>query len=367
MNDLLNRIYFHNTIQDYLIALTIIILGTLIIKIFKRYALTRLEKWTESTKTSFDNYIVKSVERFGIPILYVGVIYAGLFYLNLPARLNTLLASATTVAVTILVIRFISSTILLIIRAYLRRKHPGSANVNELGAIQLVVSGVIWFLGLGFLLDNLGYDLTAIIAGLGIGGIAVALAAQNILGDLFNYFVIFLDKPFEVGDYIAVGDKSGTIEHIGVKTTRLKSLTGEQLIIANSDLTSSRIHNFKRMEKRRIVFKIGVTYQTSHEDLQKIPDLLKSIVESQNPVLFDRAHFVSFGDSSLDFEVVYNVLSSEYNKYMDIQQAINLGIFKKFEQLGIEMAYPTRTLFVVNQEQETEEATNLRSFGSRTM
>jgi small-conductance mechanosensitive channel len=184
----------------------------------------------------------------------------------------------------------------------------------------------------------------------------VALAAQNILGDLFNYFVIFLDRPFEVGDYIALGDKSGTIEHIGVKTTRLKSLTGEQLIISNSDLTSSRIHNYKRMQRRRIQFNLGVTYETSLENLQALPDLLRQIISEQKLVEFDRAHFASYGDSALDFAIVYHVLSSEYNTYMDIQQAINMRIFKEFQQRGIEFAYPTQKLYVVNEQLEEEKA-----------
>jgi small-conductance mechanosensitive channel len=255
-----------------------------------------------------------------------------------------------------MVIRFVTSTLVLILESYFRRKHRDRSSANEIGALSLIIHIVVWFIGLGFLFDNMGYDLTAIIAGLGIGGIAVALAAQNILGDLFNYFVIFLDRPFEVGDYIALGDKSGTIEHIGVKTTRLKSLTGEQLIISNSDLTSSRIHNYKRMQRRRIQFNLGVTYETSLENLQALPDLLRQIISEQKLVEFDRAHFASYGDSALDFAIVYHVLSSEYNTYMDIQQAINMRIFKEFQQRGIEFAYPTQKLYVVNEQLEEEKA-----------
>ncbi|GAB3815924.1 hypothetical protein GCM10028895_10600 [Pontibacter rugosus] len=218
----------------------------------------------------------------------------------------------------------------------------------------LIINIIIWGIGLLTLLDNLGYDVTTVVAGLGIGGIAVALAAQNILGDLFNYFVIFFDRPFEVGDFIVIDEKAGVVDKIGVKTSRVKSLSGEQLVFSNSDLTNSRIHNYKRMEQRRILFKIGVTYQTPYATLQEIPALLKTIIDEQETTRYDRAHFSSYGDSSLDFEIVYYVLSSDYNVYMDVQQKINLRIFKEFELIGIDFAFPTRTVFWANQEQEKE-------------
>ncbi|MDZ7648234.1 MAG: mechanosensitive ion channel family protein [Cytophagales bacterium] len=210
----------------------------------------------------------------------------------------------------------------------------------------LIVNAVLWSIGLLFIFNNFGYDVTAIVAGLGIGGIAIALAAQNILGDLFNYFVIFFDRPFEVGDFITVDDKKGTVEYIGLKTTRVKSITGEQLIFSNSDLTNSRIHNFKRMDRRRIVFAFGVIYQTPPPVLEKIPSLVKNIVEAQSEVTFDRAHFQKFAASSLDYEVVYFVEHSDYNQYMDIQQTINMQIFKTFAAEGIEFAYPTQTVYL---------------------
>lgn len=352
LNALLERVYFHNTVKDYLIALGFIFMALLLVKAFKRIILTRVAKLAENTETSFDDSVVKTFSRYGIPIVNISIIYFALEYLNLSAKANIFKDKVTTVAITVLVILFLSSTLVLVLQAYLRKRHHGSENLNEFGALKLIINGVIWFIGLGFLFDNMGYDLTAVIAGLGVGGIAVALAAQNILGDLFNYFVIFLDKPFEIGDFVVIDDKNGIIENIGIKTTRIKTLSGEQLIFANSDLTSSRIHNFKRMQRRRVLFKIGVTYQTTHEQLEKIPSVIKSIVTAQNLTEFDRSHFVAYGDSSLDFETVYYVLDSSYNVYMDIHQAINLGIYKEFEKMAVEIAYPTRTLYVVSQPQE---------------
>jgi small-conductance mechanosensitive channel len=185
-------------------------------------------------------------------------------------------------------------------------------------------------------------------ASLGVAGIAVALALQNVLSDLFASMSIALDKPFVIGDFIIIGDFMGTVEKIGVKTTRLRSLSGEYLIFANSDMLSSRIRNYTRMHERRIVFSLGVTYNTPYEKLHLIPTMIQKIIEAQEETRFDRAHFASYGDFSLNFEIVYYVLSADYNRYMDIQQAINLAIFKAFEDTGIEFAFPTQTLYMAN-------------------
>ncbi|EMR02383.1 mechanosensitive ion channel family protein [Cesiribacter andamanensis] len=349
MNEVLERTFYQNTVQDYLIAFGIALLGLLLIASFRRTILSRIKRWTEGTKTSVDDFIVESFDRFGIPMLNVGALYMGIQYLQLPDRLARILGIGITIAITILVIRFVSNTLLLVLTAYLRRRHHGEEDISNFGGLKLIINLVLWFIGLAFLFDNLGYDLTAIIAGLGIGGIAIALAAQNILGDLFNYFVIFFDKPFEVGDFVVVDDKNGVIEHIGIKTTRIKTLSGEQLVFSNSDLTSSRIHNFKRMQQRRVVFKVGVTYDTPLEQLKELPQVFKSIILEQDPVRFDRAHFQAYADSSLTFEIVYYVLSSDYTTYMDIHQAINLRIYEEFQKREIEFAFPSRTLYLAGQ------------------
>jgi small-conductance mechanosensitive channel len=206
---------------------------------------------------------------------------------------------------------------------------------------------IIWVLGFIFLLDNLGFKISTVIAGLGIGGIAIALAAQTILGDLFSYFVIFFDRPFQIGDFITLApDKMGSVEYIGLKTTRIRSLTGEQLIVSNTDLVNSRVHNFKRMERRRVVFKIGVVYKTPSEKLAGIGELLREIITSFPDTTFDRAHFSAYGDFSLIFEIVYFVQTDNYNRYMDIQQEINLRLYKEFEARQIQFAFPTQTLYV---------------------
>jgi len=205
---------------------------------------------------------------------------------------------------------------------------------------------MVWFVVILIALDNLGVNIKTLIAGLGIGGIAVALALQNILGDLFASLSIILDKPFVIGDFIIINEYLGTVEHIGLKTTRIRSLSGEQLIFSNSDLLKSRIRNFKRMYERRVVFTIGVLYQTPYEKLCRIPKMIREIVEGNDQVRFDRAHFKEYGDFSLKFEIVYWIQNPDYNLYMDIQQTINLEIYKKFEASRIKFAYPTQTLFL---------------------
>jgi len=196
------------------------------------------------------------------------------------------------------------------------------------------------------ILDNFGVNITGLVAGLGIGGIAVALAVQNILGDLLASLSIVLDKPFVIGDFIVVDSLSGTIEHIGLKTTRIRSLNGEQLIFSNNDLLKSRIRNFKRMSERRVVFHLGVVYQTSLEQLKIIKKIVAEIIEKRQKVRFDRVHFKEYSSSSLIYEVVYYVSSPDFNVYMDIQETINLEILQRFQEEKIEFAYPTQTLYV---------------------
>jgi small-conductance mechanosensitive channel len=234
----------------------------------------------------------------------------------------------------------------------LRRARQLTADPGAVAALDLIgfmLRLVVWAAVVLVLLDNLGVDITALVAGLGIGGIAIALAAQNVLGDLFASLSIVLDKPFVVGDFIVIGDFLGTVEHVGLKTTRLRSLSGEQVVFSNTDLLSSRVRNYGRMFERRIVTSLGVTYQTPPATVGAIPTMLREIVEQQKNVRFDRAHFQKFGDSALVFELVYYVLTPEYNAYMDAQQSINLAILERFAAEGIEFAYPTQTVFIAGE------------------
>lgn len=333
--EFLAREYWGNPVQDYLIAAAIVVVGLLLIRVFKRVLLQRLAVWATKSETRFDNLIVRGVERFGLPVLTFSILYWAIHSLTLSGRVEKIVNTAAIVVIAYFIIRLISTLIQNLITASVRKQENGEVKIKQIGGLMIIINLVIWILGCVFLLDNLGYNVTTILTGVGIGGIAVALAAQNIMGDLFNYFVIFFDKPFEVGDAINVDDKNGTIEYIGLKTTRLRSLTGEQVIIANSDLTQSRVHNFKRQESRRIAFTLSVRYQTATEKLRTIPGMIKRIIEAADSTRFDRAHFARFTEYGLLFEVVYFVTVADYVKYMDVQQEINLQIMETFKNEGI--------------------------------
>ncbi len=227
-----------------------------------------------------------------------------------------------------------------------RRLDHDAAGATTLAVVGFIGRLVLWSVIALLILGNLGFDVTGLVAGLGIGGIAVALAAQNILGDLFASLSIALDKPFLIGDFIIVGDKMGTVEHIGIKTTRIRSLGGEQIVFSNTDLLNNAIRNYKRMYERRVVFSFGVVYETEKQKLAEIPGMVRRIVEALPKARFDRAHFKEFGDFALVYEVVYYVLDPDYNVYMDTQQAINLALFGQLRDAGIAFAYPTQQLYV---------------------
>ena len=307
MEELLDQVYFGNTVKDYAIAVSVALGSLLLIRIFKGIILGRMKAWAAKTETNYDDLVIKVIERFGMPAFTVLAFYWGIKSLTLTEKASQVVEVAVSVAIAFFVIRLLTATTRHLLESYVRRQENGEEKVRQMRGVIFIISAVIWIVGLIFLFDNLGYNVTAIIAGLGVGGIAIALAAQNILGDLFNYFVIFFDRPFEIGDFIVIDDKKGTIEHIGLKTTRVKSLSGEQLVFSNSDLTNYRIHNFKRMDRRRIVFTIGVTYDTPKEKLQEIPEIIKRIVTSQPNRTLDRTHFSSFGNFSLNYETVYFV------------------------------------------------------------
>jgi len=346
MKEILDYSIFGNPILGYLTSLSIFIGGIVVVYFFKRYILSRLKKWAESTETSLDDLLVNAIEKSLVPVFYFGVLYISLHTLVLSAEFKNGLRVVAIVLLTFLAVRALSYAANFGLRSYLKKSDDLERGEKQLKGIRGLVNIVIWGIALVFMLDNLGVKISAVVAGLGIGGVAVALAAQAVLGDLFSYFVIFFDKPFEVGDFIIVGDKMGSVEQVGIKTTRLRAIGGELLIFSNTDLTNSRVHNFKKMEKRRVVFKLGVIYQTPAEKLKAIPQMVKDIIAKQDDTDFDRGHFASYGDFSLDFEFVYYVTGADYAKYMDIQQAINLAIFETFDKEKIEFAYPSQTLFV---------------------
>jgi small-conductance mechanosensitive channel len=226
-----------------------------------------------------------------------------------------------------------------------RESDNGAAAMNY-GFIAFLLEMALWIILILMVLDNLGVNITTLVASLGIGGIAIALAVQNILGDLFASLSIALDKPFVAGDFIIIDGMMGSVKNVGLKTTRIQSLSGEELIFSNADLLKSRIRNFKRMAERRVVFQIGLVFGTPAEKLKRVNEIIRDAVLTHSDARLDRTHFKAIGASSLDFEVVYYVLSPDYTRYMDIQQAINLALMERLESEGISFAFPTQTLHI---------------------
>jgi small-conductance mechanosensitive channel len=347
-----SQMIFNNSLETWALA-SLIVLGTMLaLQIAKRYLLKRLAGLIFSKRRDLETVTTKLVQQTKFIFMLIVSIYAGSRILNLPESTSTFIALVAGITFIIQVGIWAHTLVEALVEVRMEESLPEDAgNVTTLNALSLIAKGVVWTIVLLLVLDNIpGVQVTTLIASLGIGGIAIGLAVQNILGDLFASLSIALDKPFVIGDYIVVGEYRGNVEHVGLKSTRVRSLSGEQLIFGNSDLLSSRIQNYKRMTRRRVAFKIGVTYQTPAEKLTNIPSMLQQIVERQENITFDRAHFLKFGDFALMFEVVYYVETPDFLLFMDIQQAINLQIFQDFEQAGIEFAYPTQTLFVQSQE-----------------
>lgn len=345
MDNFIEYVFLGNTIRHWLIALAVFVGVYVLVRIFKYLLVRYLKNLAEKTDNTIDDFLIEIIHQSVVPMLYFGGVYLAMRYLEFSDRVYSITHIALLVVFTFYTLRIITSAIKFAVFHYLDRQEGSEVKKKQARGILIIVNVVVWSLGVVFLLDNLGRDVTAIIAGLGVGGIAIALAAQTILGDLFSYFVIFFDQPFEIGDFVAVDDKTGTIEYIGVKTTRIRTLTGDVLVISNTDLTNSRVHNYKRLQERRIKFSLGVIYQTTHEQLKQIPGIIKEVIDNVEGVRFDRSHFSGYGAFSLDFETVYYVEDPDYAIYMDKQQEIYLAIFKRFEENDLVFAYPTQTLF----------------------
>lgn len=347
MQEWLSQPYLGNPIRAYLWATGYFVAGAIILAVLRRVVFGRLKRLAEKSATPVDDFLVASLEKTLMPLLYFGAFYLAVQNLSLSVPAQKTLSTLGVVILTFLTVRFLSALIGFLLTEVWMKKGTNADRERNLKLLFPVLRTILWGLAIVFLLDNMGFKISAVVAGLGIGGIAVAMASQAILGDLFSYVAILLDKPFEIGDFVILeGGFMGTVEHIGIKTTRVRSLSGEQLVISNSDLTGSRVRNYKRMQERRVVFKLGLTYGTTPEKMERAVAIVKDIVAKQPDTRFDRAHFSEFGDFNLILETVYWVLSPDYNKYMDIQQDLNLALQRAFAKEGIEFAFPTQTLYV---------------------
>ena len=350
--DMMDRQLFGNTVEAYLISAAVFFGVLIALPIGRAIILRHLKAHSAKTANDFDDLLHDLLRRIVGPFVYLFVaLYFGTLSLTLPESLGPLPHGLFVIILTIKVAQVLQGITDYGIRKWTKqaaKEDPNSAAMLQ--NMAWLARLMIWAATLLFVFDNLGINITAFVASLGIGGVAIALAAQSVLGDAFSSFAIFMDKPFQVGDFIIVGDLLGTVEHVGLKTTRIRSLGGEQLIFSNSDLTNSRIKNYKRMRERRIIFSVGVIYQTPVEKVKAISPMIKRVIDEHQNARFDRAHFKSFGDFSLIYEVVFYVLRPDYNTYMDVQQSINFRLMEEFQKAEIEFAYPTQQLYVTTNE-----------------
>ena len=349
MQAFFEQTYWNNTVLQYVICSGALLVSIIILTILKRVVLRRLHKRAEKTKTKADDMVIRAVRKNLVPLLFVLAFFLCTKILELGDTIERIIGIVTLGFIMVFGAMFLSSIIFFLLNRQWERK---GKKVDKMAVkwIAALIKIIIWVAAMLIFLDNIDVEITTLVAGLGISGIAIAFAAQAVLEDVFSFVTIFFDKPFELGDLIIVDDLSGTVEHIGIKTTRLRSLgrEREQFIFSNKDLTSSRVKNLKRRENRRVVFTLGVTYDTTVENLRAIPGMIELIVKEVDNAAFDRTHFASYGDFSLNFEIAYFVLNQDFEVYMDTRQEINLRIKEAFDLSGIEFAFPTQTLILQN-------------------
>ena len=341
------NVYLGNSLFQYSVFLLTFLGGLIAITLVRRIALARLVRMAEKSSFSYNSVIIDSTKKYLMPLAHFLLFYVCFIQLKLPPKLYSF-CNATSLLLTVFFsIRFFLSFVhFWLYNSWAEKGDNVNARKHLSAVVITILKASLWLIGLLLFLDNIGIKVSAFIAGLGVGGIAIAFAAQAVLKDIFSYFSIFFDNPFQLGDLIAVDNIQGTVEHIGIKTTRIRSVTGEQIVISNTALIGSKLHNFKRMDERRAVMTLDVTYNTEFEKLKEIPSIIKSIVEETSGTRFGRCHFVQFSDSSLKFEVVYHVLSSDYGVFRDIQQSINLNVKKTFDEKKIEFAFPSQSIYI---------------------
>jgi len=337
--------FLDSSVRAWIAAVGVAAASYLALLLIQRLVVRRVGRIAGRTVSGVDDLVVELARRTRRWLLLLTVIYLGSQFLNLPHRLDAALRTAAVLAVLIqLALWALTGIDFWVARARVQRLAEDAASVSLIGLLAFIGKAVLATVVLLLILDNVGVNVTALVAGLGVGGIAVALALQNILGDLLASLSIVLDKPFVLGDTINLGELTGTVESVGLKTTRLRSATGEQIVISNGDLLKSRIRNLKRMTERQVTLTFGVVYGTPAAALASIPGLVREIVEAQDQVRFGRAHLKRLAEWSLEFEAAYAVLSPDYNLYMDRQQAITLALLRRLEDAGIALAFPTRTV-----------------------
>lgn len=348
-----------NNGQQYAIALAVFVGLMVVFKIFQMIVLHKLKVLTKKTETDIDDFVIELVKHIKPPFYFIVSFYLATQFLNLNEFLHKVIFGAFVIIIVVQTITTAQKVIDYFIKKKILEDGDEEDDKNKEAIIKLsaqLTKAALWVFGGLLILSNIGVDVTSLIAGLGIGGIAIALAVKDVLGDMFASFSIFIDKPFKVGDFIEVNPKEkGTVEKIGIKTTRLRTRQGQQLIVANKTLTEVTIQNYRRMEQRQTSYILGVTYDTPRGKLRKISGILKSIIEEHKHAEVVRVYLISFGDFSINFEVVFKMDEPDYELFAKTQHSIHLKTLKAFEQEGIEFAYPTQTLFVEKNNTNKEE------------
>ncbi len=338
--DVLALRVFDNTLGAWLAAVALALLLLVVLAVSKNLLLRRLRAAAEHTPNRIDDFVVLLLTKTRPYVLILIAVYLAVHLLALTGTVTRLAGIAAIVGVLVQMAIWGDAVLRLSVARYTRQVAPHDlGRAATVSAIGFMGRLLLWSLLVLLVLDNVGVNVTALVAGLGIGGIAVALAVQNILGDLFASLSIMLDKPFVAGDFITIDGYMGNVECIGIKTTRLRSLSGEQIVFSNADLLRSRIRNYQRLAGRRIEFVLSVTYENSPEHLELIPRLLREIIEAQPHARLDRAYFRGFRDFALDFELAYFIDSADYRVFIETQQAINVAIFRRFHECGVEFAH----------------------------
>lgn len=346
LKDFLKTELYSNTVQDYLMAFFIVLIVTVALYVLKAFVMVRLRNLAAKTVIDWDDKMLNFLDGISFFFYFVVSVYLVLgSYLMLPEPVMRALKILLVIAVIYELLKMITSVIDLLIDRYTAGSRRSVQNRTLKQGVKLIAGILVWGIGLVLILSNLGLEISALVASLGIGGIAVALAVQGVLGDLLSSFSLYFDRPFEVGDFIVVGNDMGTVTKIGFRTSRIQSLHGEEVVISNQDLSKARLQNFRRMEKRRVVINLSVTYDTNAKQLKKAKKIITAIVNKEERVQLDRVHFADFGEWALIFELVFYVLDSDYHVYMDVKEVINLDIIQAFEKEGIKFAFPTRTVF----------------------
>lgn len=349
LDELLHQSYLGNSTLEWTIALAIALGVFLILWLLRRLIRRHYRRLLATPQIELLELPLSVASRTTWAFIVVCAVFLGLQAVDLPPKVAKGLLTALTISAFWQAGVWATAAVL---GSLERKRRSGSqadrAIVGTLGVIGFIVRVVIWSFVLLLTLDNLGIEIKPLLAGLGIGGLAVALAVQSLLGDLVASLTIALDRPFVVGDSLTVDEFNGTVEYIGVKSTRLRSLSGEQIIIPNANLLSSRLRNNARMTERRAVFVISLSQDTPPAKLAALPALLRSLVEAHKDTRFDRAHFSKIGATSFDFETVYSVLTPDYARYMDIQQDVNLRLLEALQREQIKFAYLTQRLWLEN-------------------